>query len=101
MKIAYLFHEDAADPSIQSGRPTSILAEFEKLGIEVERIFPLAMTQTGTDFAKKVGYRLVGKHHRGDRSNEYLDSLARQVEQRLGDRKFDFVFSAGSEVISR
>jgi glycosyltransferase involved in cell wall biosynthesis len=101
MKIAYISNEDAADPSIQSGRSASILTELERLGMEVERFFPLVVEQTRVDLAKKVGYRLVGKHHRGDRSVEYLESLAREVEQGLAGRKFDFVYSPGSEMVSR
>ncbi|HET7535289.1 MAG TPA: glycosyltransferase family 4 protein [Candidatus Didemnitutus sp.] len=101
MKIAYVFHEDAADPSIRSGAPTSLLHEFEKLGLDVERVFPLDVPQANTDFAKKVGYRLLGKFHRGDRSLDYLTSLAAQFEQRTGGKTFDFVFSPGSEVVSQ
>lgn len=101
MKIAYVFHEDAADPSIQSGRPTSILTEFGRLGVEVERVFPLDVPQANTDIAKKIGYRLLGKFHRGDRSPEYLSSLATQFEQRTAGKHFDWVFSAGSEVVSQ
>ncbi len=100
MKIAYVFHDDAANPSVQSGRPAAILNEFLALGHEVEQIFPLARPLTGAQLAKKVGYRIFGKHHRADRDASYLDSLAAQFEARTAGKSFDLVFSPGSEVVS-
>ena len=100
MKIAYVFHDDAANPSVQSGRPAAIFNEFIRLGHEVEQIFPLARPLTGAQFAKKVGYRIFGKHHRNDRDASYLDSLAAQFEARTAGKSFDLVFSPGSEVVS-
>lgn len=100
MKIAYAFHENAADPSIQSGRPTAILDEFKRLGISVDPIFPLDVTPPGAELAKKVGYRLLGKYHRHDRSPGYLDALAAQFQARTAGRSYDLVFSPGSEVVS-
>ena len=44
MKIAYVFHHDAANPAIQSGRPSALLQEFDRQGHEVERIFPLPVS---------------------------------------------------------
>ncbi len=100
MKIAYVYHQDAADPTVQSGRPAAILNEFIRLGHEVDRIFPLAVPPTGTQLAKKVGYRLFGKHHRHDRNAGYLDAMAAQFHARTAGRTFDLVFSPGSEVVS-
>lgn len=100
MKIAYVFHDDAANPSVQSGRPASLLEEFLRQGHEVERIFPLAVPPTGAELAKKVGYRILGKHHRRDRASSYLDALSAQFNARTAGRSFDLVFSPGSEVIS-
>src|SRR6478609_2008027 len=100
MKIAYVFHHDAADPSVQSGRPAAILQEFVRLGHDVERIFPLAVPPTRSQFAKKVGYRIIGKHHRYDRNAGYLEAMAAQFHERTAGRSFDLVFSPGSEVVS-
>jgi glycosyltransferase involved in cell wall biosynthesis len=100
MKIAYVFHHDAADPSVQSGRPAAILKEFVRLGHEVERIFPLTVPPTRSQFAKKVGYRIIGKHHRHDRHAGHLDAMAAQFHARTAGRNFDLVFSPGSEVVS-
>jgi len=100
MKIAYVYHHDAADPSVQSGRPAAILTEFERLGHEVERIFPLAVPRTSSQLAKKVGYRIIGKHHRHDRHADHLDAMAAQFHARTAGRTFDLVFSPGSEVVS-
>ncbi len=100
MKIAYVYHDDAANPSVQSGRPAAILQEFQRLGHDVERVFPLAVPPPSTALAKKVGYRMIGKFHRHDRNGDYLDALAAQFSARTAGRTFDLVFSPGSEVIS-
>jgi glycosyltransferase involved in cell wall biosynthesis len=102
MKIAYVFPRDATDPSVQSGRPHSILTEFERRGFAVERVFPLGAAPARLDLAKKAGYRLLGRFHRGDRSAAYLDALAGEFTRRVAGRgEFDFVFSPGSEAVSR
>ncbi|MEJ1973906.1 MAG: glycosyltransferase family 4 protein [Lacunisphaera sp.] len=100
MKIAYVFHHDAANPAVQSGRPAALLHELARQNHEVERIFPLAAQPSNAEFAKKVGYRLLRKHHRHDRHPEYLDALASQFNARTGGRTFDLIFSPGSEVVS-
>lgn len=100
MKIAYVFHNDAANPAIQSGRPAALLNEFTRQGHDVARIFPLPVPTTGAEFAKKVGYRLLRKHHRHDRNADYLNALAAQYHARVAGRSFDLVFSPGSEVVS-
>ena len=100
MKIAYVFHNDAANPAIQSGRPAALLHEFTRQGHDVARIFPLPVPTTGAEFAKKVGYRLLRKHHRHDRHEDYLNALAQQYHARAAGRAFDLVFSPGSEVVS-
>jgi glycosyltransferase involved in cell wall biosynthesis len=101
MKIAYVYHDDAADPSVQSGQPEAVLTELIRLGHEVERIFPLNVPFAGTEFAKKVGYRILGQHHRPDRNLVYLDALAAQFAARTKGRAFDLIVSPGSEVISQ
>lgn len=100
MKIAYVFHNDAANPSVQSGRPAALLHEFAAQGHEVERVFPLPVSSSRTDLAKKVGYRMLRKHHRHDRNTDYLDALATQFATRTAGKTFDLVFSPGSEVVS-
>jgi glycosyltransferase involved in cell wall biosynthesis len=100
MRIAYVFHRDAADPAVQSGRPASVLQGFEGLGHEIERIFPLTVPTHRAELAKKVGYRLIGKHHRNDRDPDYLTALAGQCMDRLAGREYDFLFSPGSESVS-
>jgi len=100
VKIAYVFHNDAANPAIQSGRPAALLNEFTRQGHDVARIFPLPVPTTGAEFAKKVGYRLLRKHHRHDRNADYLNALAAQYHARVAGRSFDLVFSPGSEVVS-
>ena len=100
MKIAYVSHEDAANPSIQSGRTAALLEEFLRLGHEVERIFPLNISPSGAEFAKKVGYRILGKHHRNDRNAEFLEALGAEFAARTAGRTFDLVFCPGTEAFA-
>jgi glycosyltransferase involved in cell wall biosynthesis len=101
MKIAYVCHENAADPAVQSGRTATHLEEFERRGLEVDRLFPLHVPHTGIDLAKKAGYRLMGKYHRRDRDETYLAALADEFERRAAGREYDVIFCPGTEVITK
>ncbi|HTQ31126.1 MAG TPA: glycosyltransferase, partial [Opitutaceae bacterium] len=101
MKIAYFFHRDAANPSIQSGRPASILTELREMGVEIEPVFPLAMKPSPRWVAKKIFYRMLGRHYRWDREPAYLTSFAEEFRDRTAGKDVDLVFSPGSEVVSQ
>lgn len=101
MKIAYFFHRDAANPSVQSGRPASILSELRHLGAEIEPVFPLKTKPSARWLAKKIYYRLRGRYYRWDREPEYLASFAREFRARTSGKNVDLIFSPGSEVVSR
>lgn len=101
MKIAYAFPRDAANPGVQSGRPASILRAFAAAQVEIVPAFPLAAPLTGTDFAKKIGYRLVGKMHRTDRDDDTLKALATAFHTRTAGQTFDLIFSPGSEAVAK
>ncbi len=100
MKIAYVFHRDAANPAVQSGRPASVLNGLENLGVEVERIFPLGSRLSRSSTAKKILYRAVGRYHRGDRDQSYLAAMADEFSTRTRGVAYDAVFSPGSEAVS-
>ncbi len=99
MKIAYLFHHDASNPAVQSGHPASMLAGFERLGVDIVPVFPLS-TRARRAIPKKIYYRMGGKHYRTDREPEYLKAAAEEFETRTSGKDFDFVFSPGSEMVS-
>ena len=100
MRIAYIYHLDAADPGVQSGRPASILAELLHLGLEIEPVFPLHAKTRASWMVKKLVFRLLGRHYRWDREPRRLAAFARECEARIVGKKIDMVFSPGSEVIS-
>jgi glycosyltransferase involved in cell wall biosynthesis len=101
MKIAYFFHRDAASPSVQSGRPASILAEFREMGVEIEPVFPLRARPSAKWMVKKMFHRLTGRYYRWDREPERLAAFAREFHEKTSGKDMDFVFSPGSEVVSR
>lgn len=100
MKIAYLFHFDAADPAVQSGHPASILHGLERNGAQIQPVFPLS-TRASSAITKKLYYRMGGRYYRADREPEYLEAAADEFDRRTAGKEFDFVFSPGSEMISR
>ena len=100
MVISYLFHRDAGDPSVQSGRPCSILQEFESRGISVHRVFPLEAHESAAAWVKKAVLRGFGITTRPDREPERLQSFARQFQERMEGKQCDVVFSPGSECVA-
>lgn len=100
LKIAYLYHRDAANAEVQSGRPASILHQLRSLGVAVENISPLNARHSRTSFSKKLLYRLAGNFYRGDREPRYLAALAGEARGRMEGKSFDAVFSPGSEVVA-
>jgi len=100
MKIAYLYHRDAANVDVQSGRPASILRHLLAAGAEVQQVFPLQAKLARTATTKKILFRLIGKYYRGDRDPAYLAALAQEAQDQMAGKAFDVVFSPGSEVIS-
>ena len=101
MKIAYLFHRDASNPTVQSGRPASILAELKRSGVDIEEVFPLQAKPHGLVLPKKIYYRLLRKHYRGDREPSYVAAAADEFRERTAGKSYDLVFSPGSEMVSR
>lgn len=101
MKIAYFFHRDAANPSIQSGRPAAILEELHRAGVDIEPVFPLNTRPAPRWVAKKIFCRLLGRYYRWDREPEFLASFAREFSAKTKGKNVDLVFSPGSEVVSQ
>ena len=100
MKIAYLYHRNAANAEVQSGRPASILRQLLCMGVGLENIFPLSAKVSRKSISKKILYRLTGHYYRGDRDPDYLAALAGEVRARMAGKNFDVIFCPGSEVIS-
>lgn len=101
MKVAYAYEFDAADPMVQSGRPASILAQLQRLGIEVSTVFPLDRNAQFLFAPKAAWHRLRGRVYRPDREPRYLRSLARQVQTRVRGLCPDVVFAPGSHSVAR
>lgn len=96
MKVAYAYEFDAADPTVQSGRPAAILGELIRHGLDVTPVFPLKQNMRWLYAPKVLHYRRLGKVYRADREPAYLRSIARQVERRLPKLRPDVIFTPGS-----
>ena len=98
MKIAYVFHHDAANPAVQSGLPASSLAGLQRLGANIIPVFPLA-ARPRRAVGKKIAARLVGQRYRTDREPAFLEAAAAEFEARTADEDFDLVYTPGSEIV--
>ena len=101
MKIAYVYHLDAANPAVQSGRPASILRSLAGAGATVIPVFPLKAKPSRGSSAWKALLRMLGRHYRGDRDPAYLVALGAEAARRIEAEACDLVFCPGSEAISR
>lgn len=98
MKIAYVFHHDAANPAVQSGLPASSLSGLQRLGANIIPVFPLA-SRPRRAIAKKISARLIGQRYRTDREPGFLEAAAAEFEARTADEDFDLVYTPGSEIV--
>ena len=98
MKIAYVFHHDAANPAVQSGLPASSLAGLQRLGANIIPVFPLA-SRPRRAIAKKISARLIGQRYRTDREPAFLEAASAEFEARTADEDFDLVYTPGSEIV--
>jgi glycosyltransferase involved in cell wall biosynthesis len=100
MKVAFVYQHDAANRSVQSGRPASILRGLEAQGAAVHRVFPLDARMSRASTLKKALLRLAGRYYRGDREPRYLSEVAAEFKRRTDGVDFDIAFSPGSEAVS-
>src|SRR5258708_4150254 len=100
MRAAYAYHLDAANPRVQSGRPRSLLANFRRLGMDVDELFPLAHAGAARRTTVKVCHRLAGRNYLIDRDERLLRGFARQLHAALEHSRADFVFSPSTLPLS-
>jgi glycosyltransferase involved in cell wall biosynthesis len=100
IKIAYIYQQNAANPSVQSGRPASILKELTAMGATVHPVFPMETRMSRGSKLKKAFYRMSGRYYRGDREPGFLSAIASEFERRTRRTPYDIVFSPGSEAVS-
>jgi glycosyltransferase involved in cell wall biosynthesis len=100
LKVAYVFHRDAQDPQVQSGRPLAILDHMEAAHLEVARVFPLKPAFSYRGLARKSMYALGRQHFRPDREPALLHAFAREIAARTAGKKIDVFFCPGSEAVS-
>jgi glycosyltransferase involved in cell wall biosynthesis len=98
--IGFVYEEDAADITVQSGRPYHIRRALAAAGHTVVDIFPLAHRPAPITSAKVLLDRLQGRNSRHDRDPQALADYSRQVERALAHRPVDFLFSAGSRALA-
>jgi glycosyltransferase involved in cell wall biosynthesis len=100
LKVAYLYQHDAANPAVQSGRPSSILGHLTSLGAMVIPVFPVDARMSRASVLRKVLNRLSGRYYRGDREPRYLSAIASEFVRRTRGKDFDIVFCPGSEAVA-
>ncbi len=93
MKISYVYHLDAGSPTVQSGRPNSILRGLQSAGAEVREIFPLEHRFTAQRWAHKLFQHARGRRYLFDRHPALLRDFARQIERQLRHESGDVIFS--------
>jgi glycosyltransferase involved in cell wall biosynthesis len=96
VEVAYLFEKDAASPDAQSGRPASILREFQRAGYKVHPCFPLPVTTGLAERIEQCLARLTKKRYFKGRSQRQLRQMARLAEARLRQVRCDFIFCPGT-----
>ena len=92
MKIAYIYHLNAASPGTQSGRPFSILKGLRHHAT-VLPIFPLRGTRVVSRLVRKITAAATGKRYLSDRHPGMLEDFAIEAVQRLSGDHYDLVFS--------
>ena len=93
MRISYIYHFDASSPSIQSGRPASILEALENMDCEVQRIFPLRDDYRMLRWAQKVFWHSLGRQYLFDREPRF-SGVMRGRSARSWPRKAETFSSA-------
>lgn len=96
MEVAYLFEKDAASRDAQSGRPASILREFQRAGYKVHDCFPLTVTSGLIERIEQRLARMAKKRYFKGRSKRQLRQMARQAAAKLRHVRCDFIFSPGT-----
>lgn len=100
MRAAFAYHLNAASPSVQSGRPYSILLHLRQLGLEVDEKFPLHQLGGARRRLSQVWNHLRGRQYLIDRDEELLRGFAQQLQAGLDDCAADFVFSPSTLPLS-
>jgi glycosyltransferase involved in cell wall biosynthesis len=100
MRIAYLCEMDAGNVDVMSGYPYAFLTQFERLGHEVIRVFPLSRGKARQYLPLQAAYRALGQTYRPDREIGYLRSLAAQAQERLRGIDYDVAFAPGSHLVA-
>ena len=100
MTAAFVYHLNAASPSVQSGRPHSILRNFQRLGVEVREHFPLAEVGVWQRKYQKIRSLLLHQRYLLDREESLLRSFAEQLHVSLKETPANFVFSPSTLPLS-
>lgn len=99
LRVAYVYEFDAADPTVQSGRPHAILTQLRQHA-ELLPLFPLRQVARYLFTPLYALNRARGRIYRPDREPFYLRSLARQVEPELARLDPDVIVAPGAHMIA-
>lgn len=100
MTAAFVYHLNAASPSVQSGRPHSILRNFQRLGVEVREHFPLEEVGVWQRKYQKIRSLMLHQRYLLDREESLLRSFANQLHVSLKETPANFVFSPSTLPLS-
>jgi glycosyltransferase involved in cell wall biosynthesis len=100
MKIAFVSMLDPTDPHSWSGIPSAILARMVRAGAEVEAIGPLSRRARYLFLPVWAAYKVAKKTYQVDREPLLIASYAKEIERRMGNSRFDAIFSLDTIAIS-
>jgi glycosyltransferase involved in cell wall biosynthesis len=100
LTIGYVYHLDATEPTVQSGRPFAILDGLRRSQVSVVPVFPLRHTHLFTRIVKKAQARLLGNVYLFDRNPGLLQDFSREALGRLHEQDFDVIFGPSTLPLS-
>lgn len=92
MRVGYVYEHDAANPSVQSTRPFSLLCELKRR-FEIVEMFPVKNISKNLFLHKKLWYKLKGQRHHLDRETLALKEYAWRIGKAVRRANVDLVFS--------
>jgi glycosyltransferase involved in cell wall biosynthesis len=101
MKILYVFHMNPADPTVQSGRPFSILKQMRARGHIVD-VLVFAPSKWRRPYFRKALAALRGRRYGSEVSRQESRAYASAIKRRLseGGNGYDLIFSPSLRAFS-
>ena len=101
LKIAFVSPHDARDPHTWSGLPNAMITVLNRAGADVEVISPLNRKARYLFLPTWLACKITNKFYKTDMEPLLIASYAREIERRMGSRRFDAILSTEPFVISK